>query len=162
MPTSAESTKNESLQLKCSGQDPQTASILSYGFLLDGEEISLNYNIRHFSGKVFLSFDIPIEYNGWFFVTSKSNPPSRDPVRFSLHALDGSNWRVVGSSSYVRIHTTTIFFHTPYSTSTARGRREIFDLYRLRVGSMWQSILTNVFLALADALKREDLGKYIL
>jgi hypothetical protein len=143
-------------------RDSETADIFSIGLLLDGDEIPVSCSVQHVSRSVFLSFATQIEYNGWYFVTSKSKSPSHDPVSFSLHSSDGVSWKVVGSSSYVRIHATTVFFHAHYRTSTARGKREVFDLYRLRVGSIWQSILTSFSLGLAGALKREDLGTPIL
>jgi hypothetical protein len=146
-----------------SNESARDTEISTFGLMLNGEEVTATQQEwAPINGSIFLSFESPIQWNGWYFVTSTSNPPSHDPVRFALYAKEDDKWKVVGSSGYARIHVSTVFFHSPYNTSTARGAREFFDLYRLRIGSIWQSIVINFSLGLAGAAKREDLGAKII
>jgi hypothetical protein len=134
------------------------------GLMLDGKDVRRPNSSTFHDGNFVLEFDAAIQWNGWFFITSTAYPPSHEAVRFALYAqvVPGSPSVPVGSSSYVKIHTTTILFHLPYVLTLRPGRRESFDLYRLQVGSLWISILSVFGIGLAGGMGREDLGTPIL
>ena len=136
-------------------------SELSFGMLVDGLEES--DGVRYMAGcDVMISFPAPIFWNGWFLVTPRTGHPDLDPVRFVLQArIPGGGWRPVGSSGYARILVSTALFHTSYDMTTERGARVDFDLYRLRLGSIWQSTAVALSLGAAGMARFERLGKHI-
>ena len=140
------------------------AEDFSFGLLLDGQEIINQPKRCTEDSSLVLSFTAPVLWNGWFLITSRTSPAALDPVRFVLYARGGGAgdaWRPVGSSGYARILVSTALFHTPYATPAARGARATFDLYRLRLGSIWQSTLMCFAMAAAGAARLEHLCKHV-
>ena len=140
------------------------AEDFSLGLLFDGQEITAVPERRLEISSLLLSFRAPVRWNGWFFITSRTAPAALDPVRFVLHARGGGAgdaWRPVGSSGYAQILLSTALFHTPYATPVARGARATFDLYRLRLGSIWHSTLMCFAMAAVGAVRLERFGKYV-
>ena len=109
-------------------------SITSFMPMRDGVEL----NQTHFlysdnSTSLILSFNDPVEWNGWNFVTSKSSHKDQDPIRFSLHATmrdDDQDWQLVGSSTYINFAGHISLWHGPFTTSELRGHKHTFDLLR--------------------------------
>ena len=77
-----------------------------------------------------LQFSKPVEWDGWYFETSKQICSLHDPVRFSIHSVQNGEWVVVGSSAYIQAISGIALLHKYYSTSTQRGFKERFDMFR--------------------------------
>ena len=113
----------------------------------------------------YLTFPQPVEWNGWFFETSRTVCSLHDPVRFMLHSLDDGVWRIVGSSSYFRGLGSVVFFHAFYNTSTKRGVIEHFHTFRgnLALDSLANSLggLQYLAIGLTGLLRAEHLATAI-
>jgi hypothetical protein len=134
---------------------------LSFGLLFDGSAL-INAAQTSEGCDVFVSFPATVVWNGWFLVTPRTEHPDLDPVRFILLAkTEGGSWRAVGSSGYARILVSTALFHTPYAVPMKRGEKVHFDLYRLRLGSIWQSAVVAFALCAAGVARLEWLGKHV-
>jgi hypothetical protein len=157
---------NSSSNAVCPNAPPLFASISSFGVLLDGVDPNIPSQIlRAPDGSMIRRYFSPVRWNGWFFVTSSSAPYECDPVRFALHARSGAPgapWAPAGSSSFARVHVSTVLFHGAFPTPAARGARADLDLARHRIGSLWQSVAAGLALAAAGALRREEFGEPIL
>ena len=138
--------------------------IESFGLLLDGRSVATR-SVSNSSIADGIILDLPelIDWNGWFFVTSRTADPAADPMRFALLTENylGSGWQPVGSSSYAFLHSTTVLFHGSHPTSTDRGSREAFDPRHLRAGGgLWISVINYSGLAALGALGLEEWGRH--
>ena len=103
-----------------------------------------------------------MEWNGWYFETSRTADPRLDPLRFAVHGYDGRSWTTVGSSSYVGASIGITFFHTAHATSEARGYREDFDLARHAPGGPIIITVTAFTLFICGFAQRGELGRHVM
>jgi hypothetical protein len=109
-------------------------SISTFMVLKDGIKISPPHQFVCERNALLLEFSEPIQWNGWYFVTSQTGPADYDPVRFQLHSnlLHDGPWHLVSSSTYINIAGSTALMHGAFSTSSIRGQTQTFDLLRER------------------------------
>ena len=132
------------------------------GLLIDGKEVLTPNSVFHDGRSIYLSFPHPVEWNGWYIVTSCFGDSTLDPVRFVMDACDGAAWVPVGSSSYVRTYLGSSLFHAPYSTPIARCHHVAFDLARYFPGSLSFSVAMELGLVACGAAGHEELGTSVL
>jgi hypothetical protein len=102
-------------------------SVGALGLTHKGKMISVQNTSVNFESYMQVSFDLPVKWNAWFFVTS-NNSPECDPVKFSLETFDGSHWKIIGSSMSMQVTKETVFLHGHFATSDARGFRHDFNV----------------------------------
>jgi hypothetical protein len=154
---------------QCSKADPYDQesnrnfpSISRFGLLLNGEDVQIPHCTYRSNQSFFISFSFPVEWNGWYFTTSRSADPRLDPVRFIVHGYDGKGWTVVGSSSYVGASIGITFFHAAHATSEARGYREDFDLARYPPGGPIIVSAAAFALFVCGIIQRGELGRLVM
>ena len=88
--------------------------------------------------------------DGWYFKTSKNGDPSSDPVKFVFEGSnDGSAWKLIGASSWVRGadgRPSRSARGEGYPTPTERGHLVAFDMR-----PHWSWIATHVFVPCLDS-----------
>ena len=115
------------IHISASTRCPFGPSIASLGITSNGKPISFPNKSTASESSITMSFDPPVEWNGWFFVTDHRSPEC-DPVKFSLETFDGSKWKTVGSSMSMQVTKETVFLHGYFQTSKERGVRHDFDI----------------------------------
>ena len=107
---------------QCSFAGPGIAEL---GLYKSGQLISVGNSSAVSENSITLSFDAPVEWNEWFFITGAASPED-DPIKFSLETFDGSKWKTIGSSLSMQVTKETLFLHGRFETSTERGARHTF------------------------------------
>jgi hypothetical protein len=156
-------------QFRCSGVDPYNknsnqsmSSISAFGILWNGEDVVAPHRTYQDGQSHYIVFCEPVEWNGWYFETSRIADPRLDPLRFAVHGYDGRSWTLVGSSSYVGASIGITFFHATHATSEARGYRECFDLARHAPGGPIIISATAFTLFVCGFAQRGELGRNVM
>ncbi|EKX39829.1 hypothetical protein GUITHDRAFT_114079 [Guillardia theta CCMP2712] len=116
----------------------------TFGILKDGVDVRNSLwqkSVRHNmtwqpDGSILLSFEQPVQANGFYFMTESTNP-ELDPVLFHVTASDDRlRWETFGSSSFsfdwlISYHDTRRIFilsDESYPTTFMRNEVEVFDM----------------------------------
>jgi hypothetical protein len=109
-------------------------SISTFMVMEDGIKLSAPHQFVCERNALILEFSEPIQWNGWYFVTSPTVSADYDPVRFQLHSnlVHDGPWHLVGSSTYINVAGSTALMDGAFRTSSIRGQTQTFDLLRER------------------------------
>eukprot|EP00960_Hanusia_phi_P031780 749481-Hanusia_phi.AAC.14 len=160
------------------------AHVQNFGILKDGVDIRNSFwhkSIRQSmswqtDGSIILSFEQPVQANGFYFVTDSTNP-ELDPVLFHVTASDDlMRWETFGSSSFsfdwlISYHDTRRIFvlsDQSYPTTFMRNEVEVFDMSAPRLKTCLLIIINLIrtftfgLPALLGLSKQEFVAKRVL